>query len=92
MYTYLAPSLPLTLQQNKQSVDEDFEIEGEGHVLDVEEVVFHALHHLVNVFGVAKLNHTPRGDARLGLLQVLVGRGYGQYLVDEVLPFGAGAH
>ena len=77
------------LEDDAYGVDEYFDVGGDGHVFHVEEVVFEAFAHFVDVAGVAVFDLSPRGDAGFDALQEEVFGAAFDDLVDVVLTFGA---
>ena len=61
--------LPSALHDDFGRVDHYLQVGGDGHVVQVEEVVAQALHHFVDRRGVAVLDLSPRGDAGFDALQ-----------------------
>ena len=61
--------LPSALHDDFGRVDHYLQVGGDGHVVQIEEVVAQALHHFVDRRGVAVLDLSPRGDAGFDALQ-----------------------
>ena len=77
------------MEDDDDGVDKYFEVGGDGHVVEVEEVVAEAFDHFIDVGGVAVFYLTPRGDAGFDALEEEVFGGAADDLVDVELPFGA---
>ena len=79
------------LDDDLDGVDHDLEVGGDGHVVEVEEVVAEALNHFVDGGGVAVFDLSPGGDAWFDALEEEVFGGAADDLVDVELAFGAWA-
>ena len=84
--------LPFSLKQNKYRIKQDFKIQGERHVFDVQQIEFQALNHLVYVGSVAVFDLSPGSDTGAYFEQVFIMWCTGYNLIDVKLPFGAWAN
>ena len=88
-YAYLFPP---ALQNNQDGVGHNFKIHGKRHVFDIQNVVFQALDHLINIGGITKFYLSPRRNAGFNLLQKAVMRRLLHDLINIILPFRTRAY
>ena len=48
----------------------DFEIQGQGNIFNINQIVFHPFNHFINVFSVSELYHAPGSNTRFYFEQV----------------------
>ena len=83
---------PSPLHYYNKRVQDDLEIEGEGAVFDVEEVVAHALDHFIYVFGITELHHAPGGESWFYFVEVFVVLVLFTDNINEMLSLGPWAN
>ena len=80
--------LAASFQNDQHRVDQNLDIHGNGHVLNVKNVVFEALNHLIDVLGISVFYLSPACNSRTNLVQVTVVWGALRDLIDEELTLG----
>ena len=83
---------PPALDHDEHRIDQDLHVDTQRHVFNINDVIFKALHHLVDILRVSIFDLPPGCNTGTDLVEVFVMGSFQHDLVDEELSFRPWSH